>query len=159
MTEEEKLAEEYAIENWEWYEAGQKDYEALKQAFLTGLKAGKNKVLIFPLKKQWYEKIKSGEKTIEYREVKPYWTKRIYKYKCWYSQFIAPKDRENFIKSEITLFKNSFYPATCLLRLGYTAFMMEAVITKIEIIDGKDTDLHIDKPVYAIHLEDVKEIK
>ena len=34
-------------------------------------------MLIFPLKKQWYEKIKSGEKTIEYREVKPYWTKRL----------------------------------------------------------------------------------
>lgn len=30
-------------------------------------------MLIFPLKKEWYEKIKSGEKTIEYREVKPYW--------------------------------------------------------------------------------------
>ena len=34
-------------------------------------------MLIFPLKKQWYEKIKSGEKTVEYREVKLYWTKRI----------------------------------------------------------------------------------
>ena len=42
MTDEEK-AEEYAIENWEWYEAGQKDYEALKQAFLAGLKAGRPK--------------------------------------------------------------------------------------------------------------------
>ena len=36
-------------------------------------------MLIFPLKKQWYEKIKSGEKTIEYREVKDYWTKHIVK--------------------------------------------------------------------------------
>ena len=35
-------------------------------------------MLIFPLKKQWYDKIKSGEKTVEYREFKPYWTKRIY---------------------------------------------------------------------------------
>lgn len=35
---------------------------------------------------------------------------------------------------------------------------MTAKITKIEIVDGKDTDLHIDKPVYAIHLEDVKEV-
>ena len=24
--------------------------------------------------------------------------------------------------------------------------------------DGKDTDLHIDKPVYAIHLADVREL-
>lgn len=34
-------------------------------------------MLIFPLKKQWYEKIKSGEKTIEYREAKPYWKQRL----------------------------------------------------------------------------------
>ena len=34
-------------------------------------------MLIFPLKKEWYEKIRRGEKTVEYREVKPYWTKRI----------------------------------------------------------------------------------
>lgn len=34
-------------------------------------------MLIFPLKKEWYEKIRSGEKTVEYREVKPYWSQRI----------------------------------------------------------------------------------
>ena len=28
----------------------------------------------------------------------------------------------------------------------------------IEMINGKDTDLHIDKPVYAIHLADVREL-
>lgn len=33
--------------------------------------------MIFPLKKEWYEKIKSGEKTIEYREVKDYWNKKF----------------------------------------------------------------------------------
>lgn len=35
---------------------------------------------------------------------------------------------------------------------------MEALVNKIKIIDGKDTDLHIDKPVYAIHLTDVIKI-
>ena len=45
------------------------------------------------------------------------------------------------------------------LRLGYTKKYMEALVNKIEIVNGKDTDLHIDKPVYAIHLADVKEIK
>jgi hypothetical protein len=30
-------------------------------------------------------------------------------------------------------------------------------IVKVEIVDGKDTDLHIDKPVYEIHLADVRE--
>ena len=36
-------------------------------------------MLTFILKKEWYEKIKSGEKTIEYRELKPYWNLRINK--------------------------------------------------------------------------------
>lgn len=34
-------------------------------------------MLIFPLKKQWYEKIKSGEKTIEYRKTSEYWKSRL----------------------------------------------------------------------------------
>lgn len=29
-------------------------------------------MLTFNLKKEWFDKIKSGEKTHEYREVKPY---------------------------------------------------------------------------------------
>ena len=41
MTDEEK-AEEYATENWEYYEEGQNDSKALKQAYLAGLKAGKD---------------------------------------------------------------------------------------------------------------------
>ena len=45
----------------------------------------------------------------------------------------------------------------CVLRLGYTKRQMTADITKIEVVDGKDTDLRVDKPVYAIHLANVKE--
>lgn len=30
------------------------------------------------LKKEWYNLIESGEKTEEYREIKPYWLKRLY---------------------------------------------------------------------------------
>ena len=36
-------------------------------------------MLIFPLKKEWCEKIKSGEKTVEYRELKSYWSGRFSK--------------------------------------------------------------------------------
>ena len=35
------------------------------------------KTLYLPLKKEWYEMIESGEKTEEYREIKPYWEKRL----------------------------------------------------------------------------------
>lgn len=33
-----------------------------------------------PLKRQWYEMIERGEKTEEYREIKPYWEKRLLDY-------------------------------------------------------------------------------
>ena len=33
----------------------------------------------FNLEKKWFDKIKSGEKKIEYREFKPYWIKRFEK--------------------------------------------------------------------------------
>lgn len=107
-------------------------------------------MLIFPLKKEWYERIKSGEKTIEYREVKPYWTKRLNR--C----FIIPAASQLLegIRKELTF--NYVFP--CKLRLGYTKEYLSARIVKIEIVDGKDSDLHIDKPVYAIHLTDVREM-
>ena len=35
------------------------------------------KILHLPLKKEWYEMIESGVKTEEYREIKPYWSKRL----------------------------------------------------------------------------------
>ena len=38
------------------------------------------KVLLhLPLKAKWYEMIESGVKREEYREIKPYWTKRLLK--------------------------------------------------------------------------------
>lgn len=37
------------------------------------------KILHLPLKAQWYEMIESGVKTEEYREIKPYWLKRLLK--------------------------------------------------------------------------------
>lgn len=35
------------------------------------------KVLHLTLKKQWFDMIASGEKREEYREIKPYWTRRL----------------------------------------------------------------------------------
>lgn len=34
-------------------------------------------MLILPIKKKWFDMILSGEKKEEYREIKPYWTKRF----------------------------------------------------------------------------------
>ena len=35
------------------------------------------KVLYLTLKKRWFDEILQGKKKIEYREIKPYWTKRF----------------------------------------------------------------------------------
>ena len=37
-------------------------------------------MLILPIKKKWFDMIKSGEKKEEYREIKPYWTSRFKSY-------------------------------------------------------------------------------
>ena len=41
----EREAEEYATENWEYYEEGQNDSKALKQAYLAGAEFGYNKAM------------------------------------------------------------------------------------------------------------------
>jgi len=44
------------------------------------------KTLKLTIKKKWFDMILSGEKTEEYREIKPYWTFRFYRYlrSGWY---------------------------------------------------------------------------
>ena len=64
-------------------------------------------MLMFPLKKEWYEKIKSGKKTIEYRVVKPYWTKRIATTLCR-PMFALYSPEEVFNKISATGFKKKF---------------------------------------------------
>ena len=126
-------------------------------------------MLIFPLKKQWYEKIKSGEKTIEYRRTTDYWKIRIINAYC------------NSVSSDDELFQwleyysddglylmNGFVESACegiicnipcILRLGYTNTKMSARIKKIEAVSGENTDLYIEgKLVFALHLSDVKEV-
>lgn len=36
-------------------------------------------MLTLPIKRKWFDMILTGEKLEEYREIKPYWTKRILK--------------------------------------------------------------------------------
>lgn len=114
-------------------------------------------MLVFSLKKEWYEKIKSGEKTTEYREVKPYWTRRFYNENGGESSAMV---EENVFAEPLLLGQAVVsLDMKCKLRLGYTNKYMTANITKIEVVDGKDTDLHIDKSVYVIHLSNVRRVE
>ena len=113
-------------------------------------------MLTFNVKKEWFDKIKSGEKTHEYREAKQYWTKRLlfgsifgFVYETIYDE-----DR-NIVEYEIekSYYKNSLINFIC----GYSnkpEHKLKAEIKKISILpSGKDTDLKIDKPVYDIEFE------
>lgn len=103
-------------------------------------------MLIFPLKKVWFEKIESGEKCIEYRKRKPYWETRLYNEGVVVTKNI-PYD---YVKLQKQL--NCFlFPAKCFFQLGYTKKRLEATITRVEIVDGKNTDLQCEGDVFAIH--------
>ena len=93
-------------------------------------------MLTFNLKKQWFDKIKSGKKTHEYRLATDYWRKRI----------------ENWVY-KIKVRKLTPYIE---LRCGYPKstdkdkILKAVVIKQPKIINGINTDLAIDKDVYDI---------
>ena len=94
-------------------------------------------MLVFNLKKEWYNKIKNGTKTTEYREIKPYWTKRFITAGC------KPQQGGGFDCAGLR----------CQFKLGYTAETLHALIKDIRIVNGLETDLKIDEPVYAINFK------
>ena len=111
-------------------------------------------MLTFNLKKEWFEKIKSGEKTHEYREYKPYWRNRLEK--CIGDDFSATRLRfGNPVVIE--------YPHYLNFVCGYASKKdknkrLKARLVSIRLVDGRETDLHINKPVYDIKFELIKEI-
>ena len=92
-------------------------------------------MLTFNLKKEWFEKIKSGEKTHEYREVKPYWQKRLLNNPSGYICFCLgyPKENEAYKR-------------------------LYAKIKNITIKNGLNTDLNTNNDVYDIEFELIEEV-
>ena len=101
-------------------------------------------MLTFNLKKQWFDKIKRGEKTHEYREVKEYWTKRLFEHYYIYGIKSCNEKEE------------------CELVCGYASKddkgkRLNAKIKSISIVNGKNTDLAVDRDVYDIEFELIRE--
>lgn len=88
----------------------------------------KSNVLDLPLKKEWYNMIESGEKTEEYREIKPYWIKRLTELKTDFLPF-SMRNRYQQIP-----FKKYDYVR---FRYGYTSRTMEFKIEEIVLGHGK----------------------
>lgn len=79
------------------------------------------KVLDLPLKKEWYNMIESGEKREEYRELKPYWCKRLLHYSNLFAEYISIRDDYTHVR----------------FRYGYTKRTMLYKIDTIDIGLGK----------------------
>ena len=107
-------------------------------------------MLTFNLKKEWFEKIKSGEKTHEYREYKPYWITRI-------------KNKFGYLWCDIDCLKSGdiYYPIgiNIIFQCGYNGEKLKAKVLSIKIIDGQNTDLKINKDVFDIEFKLIKENK
>ena len=115
-------------------------------------------MITFNLKKEWFDKIKSGEKTHEYRECKPYWQKRIIAQQGLFlhlnNNCFASVTKDGIFTENLNL--------ECEFVCGYAKKddkekRIKAKIKSIKIINGKNTDLAIDKVVYDIEFEVIKE--
>lgn len=109
-------------------------------------------MLTFNLKKEWFEKIKNGEKVIEYREYKPYWRERLEKYfKCDLSAMSLRFGNEvRFDGAYYIEFVHGYAPKTDKTK------RIIAKVKAIRLVNGLETDLKECKPVYAIRFELIK---
>lgn len=55
------------------------------------------KILHLTLKKKWFDMIESGEKTEEYREIKPYWIRRLVNPRMMQDEKIAEEQWADFL--------------------------------------------------------------
>ena len=91
-------------------------------------------IIDFVLTFKWFDKIKSGEKTHEYRSVEK-WEKRL--------------------KQKIAEFEYDKKPLWLRLRRGYTKTFMLFNVNHISCNHGTMTDLQTDELVYDFHLGDL----
>ena len=88
----------------------------------------------------WFEEIKSGRKTHEYRQATHYWDKRIH----WIKDAFELKSYGH----------NDVFIPTVIFQRAYrkNPERMTFEIKDICLVDGKNTDLHIDGLVFDIEL-------
>lgn len=108
---------------------------------------GNGNTLKLVLTDHWFEEIKSGRKTHEYRQIKKFWLSRLH---------IVPLQSYDYSSiKEIARLGNTF--------LGWDFVEFQKAyrknperitfkIKKIVVVDGKNTDLHIDDLVFDIEL-------
>lgn len=111
-------------------------------------------MLNFVLKRKWFEEIKSGRKTVEYREVKDYWTKRLI------NEFKDLTSLEDVLQGiQAPIKANPSHIHKIIFRNGYTSEILGADFVSLGIVSGKKTPLNTDNNVYAIHFQNVVKLE
>lgn len=113
------------------------------------------KILHLILKGKWYDMIASGEKTEEYREVKPYWEKRLLDYsaiKANYQRLVMRKFLFGSACRDVCAEYPRGYTHVCFHR-GYTSTATTFEIESIAIGKGRpEWGAPEDKEVFIIKL-------
>lgn len=83
-------------------------------------------ILDLVLKACWYDRIKSGQKKCEYREIKPFWTRRLFARQYSHVRFRRGYTKESMVFEiagiEKTTERNDLnLPAAYKIRLGVSA--------------------------------------
>lgn len=98
------------------------------------------RILHLTLKKRWFDEILAGTKNVEYREIKPYWTKRLF-------------DENGKPKSyDFILFRNGYSKDARKMKVEFRG--VEKVILKEDLAEWKKS-----KEVYGIFLGKIKNLK
>ena len=106
----------------------------------------KDNTLCLVLTDYWFEEIKSGRKTHEYREAKPFWIKRI---------TTDNQPLEVLIKNQDEIgwgFMFGFTKVEFQKAYRKNAEKMTFWVRDVYLTNGKDTDLKVDKWVFDIEL-------
>ncbi len=103
-------------------------------------------MLVLPIKKKWFDMIKSGEKKEEYRELKSYYISRFRAYKPRSTNFSKEKIYPEFI----IIFRNGYkhnspsLKCKCQLKIGQGKEEWGAELGKeyyiLEILEVQDAD-------------------
>ena len=125
-------------------------------------------MLTFNLKKEWFDKIKSGEKTHEYREMSEHWCKRLGElFEKSSGKNYFEKEMEKYWK-ETNITKHIFHQgaqAVIKFALGYPKaeekekFLYAFVKSLTVGYPGNFTDLKIERPIFDIEFELIQEGK
>jgi len=118
------------------------------------------KILELPLKKEWYNMIESGEKREEYRDITPYWEKRLLDYKRL-KQYVEDNYKELMTKKILFPNRTTLEGADRVFPRGYTHVRFRYGYTKRTMLfcldsitmgfNGKpEWGAPTDKPVFII---------